>query len=52
MDGQREALEIARAALEGEESDPEEAMADVLDVLEGSLADANAELGLDEEGEA
>jgi len=51
MDGQREALEIARAALEGEDSDPEDAMADIQDVLEGSLEDARAELGLDEDGE-
>jgi predicted phage gp36 major capsid-like protein len=50
MDGQREALEIARAALEREGADPEDALADVVDVLEGSLEDVRAELGLDEEG--
>ncbi len=51
LDGQREALEIARAARESDGPDPEDALADVEDVLEGSLEDARADLGLDEEGE-
>ena len=49
MDGQREALEIAQAALEGEGPNPEDALADIQDVLEGSLEDARADLGWNEE---
>jgi hypothetical protein len=52
MDGQREALEIVRAALEGSDAAPEDALADLQDVLQGTLEDARAALGLDEEEEA
>jgi hypothetical protein len=53
MDGQREALEIVRAALEaGDEARTDEALADLEDVLEGTLEDARAHLGIEEGGAA
>jgi hypothetical protein len=53
MDGQREALEIVRAALEaGDEARMDEALADLEDVLQGTLDDARAALGVVEGGEA
>jgi hypothetical protein len=49
MDGQREALEIVRATLEaGDEARTDEMLADLQDVLEGTLEDARADLGIEE----
>jgi len=51
MDGQQEALEIVRGAMEGgDAARTEDALADLQDVLEGTLEDARADLGI-EEGE-
>jgi hypothetical protein len=50
MDGQREALEVLRRALDGE-APAGEALEDLEDILEGALEDARAILGM-EEGEA
>ncbi len=53
MDGQREALEIARGALEaGPGAHTDDALADLQDVLEGTLEDARADLGIEEGDEA
>jgi hypothetical protein len=46
MEGQEEALAIVRATLEA----GDDALADLQDVLEGTLEDARADLGI-EEGE-
>lgn len=49
MDGQQEALAIVRGALEaGDEARTDEALADLQDVLQGTLEDARADLGLEE----
>jgi hypothetical protein len=49
MDGQQEALGIVRAALEaGDEARTDEVLADLQDVLEGTLEDARADLGIEE----
>jgi hypothetical protein len=48
MDGQREALEVLRHSLDGE-APAENALADLEDILEGSLEDARALLGMEEE---
>lgn len=50
MDGQREALEIVRGALEsgGAATRADDALADLQDVLEGTLEDARADLGIEE----
>ncbi len=49
MDGQREALEIARAAIEaGTGARTDDALADLQDVLEGTLEDARVDLGIEE----
>jgi hypothetical protein len=49
MDGQQEALGIVRAALEaGDEARTDEVLADLQDVLEGTLEDARAALGIEE----
>jgi hypothetical protein len=48
MDGQREALEVTRRALDGG-APAEDALADLEDILEGSLEDARAMLGMEEE---
>lgn len=51
MEGQREALAIVRAALEAaDDARTDDALADLQDVLEGTLEDARADLGI-EEGE-
>jgi hypothetical protein len=47
LDGQREALEVLRQALE-DDTPTEEALGDLEDILEGSLEDARALLGMDE----
>jgi hypothetical protein len=47
MDGQREALEVLRRALDGGEP-AEEALEDLEDILQGSLDDARAALGVEE----
>jgi len=53
MDGQREALQIARKALEAGPGDHvDDALADLQDVLEGTLEDARADLGIGEGDEA
>jgi len=53
MDGQQEALDIARATLEaGMAARTDDALADLVDVLEGTLEDARAELGIEEGEEA
>ena len=53
MDGQQEALDIARATLEaGTAARTDDALADLVDVLEGTLEDARAELGIEEGEEA
>jgi hypothetical protein len=49
MDGQQEALDIVRAALEaGDDARTDDALADLQDVLEGTLEDARADLGVEE----
>ncbi len=48
MDGQREALEVVRRALD-EGTPAEDALEDLEDVLQGSLDDARAALGMGEE---
>jgi hypothetical protein len=48
MDGQREALEVTRSALDSR-APAEDALADLEDILEGSLEDARAMLGMEEE---
>ena len=50
MEGQREALEVTRRALD-EGTPAEDALADLEDILEGSLEDARAMLGMEEEDE-
>jgi hypothetical protein len=47
MDGQREALEVIRRALDGE-APAEEALEDLEDILQGALDDARAILGVEE----
>ena len=48
VDGQREALEVVRGALDGE-TPAEDAMVDLEDILEGSLEDARSILGTEGE---
>jgi hypothetical protein len=48
MDGQMEALDVVRQALEG--GGAEGALEDLEDILEGSSEDANTILGVDEGG--
>ena len=48
LDGQREALEVTRRALD-EGTPAEGALEDLEDILEGSLEDARAMLGMEEE---
>jgi hypothetical protein len=49
MEGQEEALAIVRAALEAaEDARTDDALADLQDVLEGTLEDARADLGIEE----
>ena len=50
MDGQHEALEVLRRALD-EEAPTEDELGDLEDVLEGTLEDARTILGLDEKDE-
>ena len=50
MEGQREALEVLRRALD-EGMPSEDALADLEDILQGSLEDARAVLGMEEEDE-
>jgi hypothetical protein len=50
MDGQREALEVLRRALDGEAS-AEGALEDLEDILEGAQDDARAILGMEDEDE-
>ena len=50
VDGQREALEVLRRALDGEASS-EDAMVDLEDILEGSLEDTRTILGTEDEDE-
>ena len=51
LDGQQEALEVLRQALE-EDAPAEDALGDLEDILEGALEDAHAILGIDEGNEA
>ena len=51
MDGQREALEVTRRALDAE-TPAEDALEDLEDILEGSLEDARAILGIEDGDEA
>ena len=51
LDGQREALEVIRRALDEGAAPAEDALGDLEDILEGSLEDARAVLGMDEEDE-
>jgi hypothetical protein len=49
MEGQREALDIVRGVLEdGEDARTDDALADLQDVLEGTLEDVRADLGIEE----
>jgi hypothetical protein len=49
MEGQEEALGIVRGVLEsGDDARTDDALADLQDVLEGTLEDARADLGLEE----
>ena len=50
MDGQREALEVLRRALDGG-APAEGALEDLEDILQGALEDARAALGTEEEGD-
>jgi len=50
LDGQREALEVTRRALDGG-APAEGSLEDLEDILEGSLEDARAMLGMEEEDE-
>ena len=51
VDGQREALEVIRRALDGD-TPAEGALVDLEDILQGALEDARAVLGVEEgEGE-
>jgi hypothetical protein len=47
VDGQREALEVIRRALDGEVP-AEDALVDLEDILQGALDDARAILGVEE----
>jgi len=51
MDGQREALEVVRRALDGG-TPAEDALEDLEDILQGALEDARAILGVEEGNEA
>jgi hypothetical protein len=51
MEGQREALEVLRRALEGE-APAEDALEDLEDILQGALEDARAALGTEDGDEA
>ena len=51
MDGQREALEVVRRALDGG-TPAEDALEDLEDILQGALEDARAVLETEEGGEA
>ena len=48
VDGQREALEVTRRALDGE-APAEDALEDLEDILQGALEDARALLGMEDE---
>jgi hypothetical protein len=49
MEGQEEALGIVRGVLEaGEDARTDDALSDLQDVLEGTLEDARADLGMEE----
>jgi hypothetical protein len=48
VDGQREALEAVRQALDAGSAPSEDAMVDLEDILEGSLEDARSILGTEE----
>lgn len=50
MEGQREALEVLRRALDGG-APAEEALEDLEDILQGALDDARSLLGTEEEDE-
>ena len=50
LDGQREALEVLRRALDGG-APAEGALEDLEDILQGALEDARAILGTEEEGD-
>jgi hypothetical protein len=50
VDGQREALEVLRRALDGE-APAEGALVDLEDILQGALEDARSILGTEEEGD-
>jgi hypothetical protein len=50
MDGQREALEVLRRALDGE-APAEGALEELEDVLQGALDDARSILGTEDEGD-
>ena len=47
MDGQREALEVLRQALD-DEAPAEDALGDLEDILQGALEDARSILGMEE----
>jgi len=51
MDGQREALEVLRQALD-DEAPAEDALGDLEDILQGALEDARSILGMEEGDEA
>jgi hypothetical protein len=51
LDGQREALEVLRRALD-EGTPSEDVLADLEDILQGALDDARAALGTEEGDEA
>jgi hypothetical protein len=50
VDGQREALEVTRRALDGQ-APAEGALEDLEDILQGALDDARSILGMEEEDE-
>jgi hypothetical protein len=51
MEGQREALEVLRRALDSE-APAEDALGDLEDILQGALEDARAALGTEDGDEA
>jgi hypothetical protein len=51
LDGQREGLEVTRRALDAGTPSEDALLADLEDILEGSLEDARAILGMEDEDE-
>ena len=50
IEGQQEALEVLRQALEGADAPTEDTLVELEDILEGASEDTHSILGIDEEG--